>query len=189
MVVENVSNISGEMAFDALYASAKRNNNKKYLYSAIICALGAGVLVYGLLSSQSMWVTAGGIFTAFGIGLVLYTIVILFKLPRDIRKDNKEIMEHGVTYTYKFREQGVDLMVNINGKKSKGTYSYLDFRKVYDYDERFELRLKDGECLFVLKNGFTNERMIEFFKKNVTLNKKLKIVKKEEKNPEKLGNQ
>ena len=180
MVVENVSNISGDMAFNSLYASVKQGNNKKYIYAFIILVIGIGILVYGILSSQAMWLTAGGIFASFGIGLVFYNIIMNVKIPRDIKKSNKEIIENGVIYTYRFREQGVDIQINCNVKKTKGTYLYSDFRKVIEYDNRFEMKLKDGDVLFVLMEGFTNERMVEFFRKNVTLNKKLKIVKKEE---------
>ena len=185
MVVENVSNISGEMAFEALYSSIKQGNNKKYIYALVILVIGAGILMYGIFSAQSMWLTAGGIFAAFGVGLILYNLVMSFRAPKDIRKNNKEIVENGVIYTYRFREQGVDLQINCNGKRSKGTYLYSDFKRIFEYNDRFEMKLKDGDVLFVIKSGFTNDRMIEFFRKNVTLNKKLKIVKKEEKVVEK----
>ena len=95
-------------------------------------------------------------------------------------RTNKDIIEYGVTYNYKFREQSIELNVNVNGKKSKGSYQYSEFKKIEEYDDRYILRLKDGDLVYVLKSGFENERMIQFFVKNVSLNK-LKIVAK--KNP------
>ena len=44
--------------------------------------------------------------------------------------------------------------------------------KVYEYDDLYELVFDGYEVLYVLKNGFENERMIEFFIKNLTINKK-----------------
>lgn len=182
MVVENTSKISGEEAFESLYESGKSQNVKKYYYAGFITLIGLGIVLYGLFGANSQWLMAGGIFTAFGIGLFIYNAFIIFRLPKDIRKNNKDILTYGVTYNYRFREQGVDLTITVNGKRSKGSYSYQDFKKVYEYEDRFVLKLKDNDVVYVLKEGFENERMISFFKKNVTLNKKLKIVSKK-KNP------
>ena len=41
-----------------------------------------------------------------------------------------------------------------------------------EYDDLYELVFDGYEVLYVLKNGFENERMIEFFIKNLTINKK-----------------
>ena len=180
MVVENVSKISGEMAFESLYNAAKTQNNKKYYYCLFIVLVGVAGLLFGLLGNQPMFLTTGGIFITFGIGMAIYNSFIIFKLPKSIKKNNEDIIEHGVTYNYKFREQSIELLINVNGKKSKGSYKYDEFKKIEEYEDRYILRLKDGDLVYVLKNGFENERMIEFFVKNVSLNK-LKIVAK--KNP------
>ena len=184
MVVENTSKISGEQAYESLLESGRNTNMKKYLYAAFILLLGGGVAMYGFFSGNVQFLTAGGIFGAFGLGLIIYNAIIIARLPKDIKKSNKDILEYGVTYTYRFREQSVELTVNVNGKKSKGSSTYYDFRKVYEYEDKFVLKLKDNDVVYVLKEGFQNERMIEFFKKNITLNKKLKIVDKK-KNPTK----
>lgn len=170
------------MAFESLYKSGKTINNKKYIYALIITLIGLGVVIYGVTSQNVQWTTTGGIFGAFGIGLAIYNMILIMRLPKEIKKNNKDILEYGVTYTYRFREQGVDLTIICNGKKSKGSYDYAEFKKVYEYEDRYIMKLKDGEVVYVLKNGFQNDRMIDFYKKNVTLNRKLKIVDKK-KNP------
>ena len=180
MVVENVSKIRGDMAFESLYSAAKKQNNKKYYYCLFIFLIGVAAIIYGVSANQPMFLTTGGIFGAFGIGIAMYNFFIIIKLPSTIKKNNKDIIEYGVTYNYKFREQSIELNVNVNGKKSKGSYQYSEFKKIEEYDDRYILRLKDGDLVYVLKSGFENERMIQFFVKNVSLNK-LKIVAK--KNP------
>lgn len=184
MVVENKSVISKEKAYESLYASSKRNLVKRYIYALLLVVVGIGIIVYSLLvksESQSSMIVFGGTFTALGIAVAVYTLISIIKAPKDIRKQNPSICEYGVTYEYRFREQGCDLVLNINGKKSKGTYPYTEFKKVYEYEDSFEIRLASSQVLYALKEGFQNERMIEFFKKNLQTNKKLKIISKIEK--------
>ena len=69
---------------------------------------------------------------------------------------------------------------SVQCKKKKINYSYLDFKKIYEYDDLFEIRLQSKEVLLCLKEGFENdqEKMIDFFIKNVSSNKKLVIIDK-----------
>lgn len=184
MIVTNRSEISKEVAFDALYKSSKRNLSKRYIYALILFLFGLGIVVYAIASknqdSTSMSVL-GGTCTSLGIAVFVYTLIEIVRSPKNIKKQNPGICEYGVIYEYKFREQGCDLVINVNGKKAKGTYSYEEFKVVYEHEDSFEIRLGSSQVLYALKSGFENERMIEFFKKNLSTNKKLKIVDKKDK--------
>lgn len=181
MVVFNRSEISKEKAFDALYQSSKRNLNKRYIYALLLFLAGVGIVIYSLVGVQTQGTSTtvlGGIFSSLGIAVAVYTFIQIQKSPKDIKKQNPDICEYGVIYEYKFREQGCDLVLNVNGKKAKGSYTYQEFKRVFEYEDCFEIRLDSSQVLYALKSGFENERMIGFFRKNLSTNKKLKIIDK-----------
>ena len=71
-----------------------------------------------------------------------------------------------MTYDFTFKEKSVDIIIINSGKKKKINYSYLDFKKIYEYDDLFEIRLQSKEVLLCLKDGFENdkEKMMDWAK-------------------------
>ena len=47
-----------------------------------------------------------------------------------------------------------------------------EIKKILEYEDGYELKLSTDQILFVKKDGFSSPRMIEYFVKNLTLNKK-----------------
>ena len=124
----------------------------------------------------------GAIFILFTLAVGVYNIIMLSRLPKDVQNKNPEVIRDGVTYDFTFKEKSVDIIIINSGKKKKINYSYLDFKKIYEYDDLFEIRLQSKEVLLCLKDGFENdkEKMMDFFIKNVSTNKKLVIIDKRE---------
>jgi hypothetical protein len=180
MVVHNVSNITGEEAYNSLLQGAKRNLNKNYIYLGLGLCLGVPVMVVGLVEKNALTISMGAIVTAFLLAIAVFIVVMLIRIPKDIKKKNKAVVENGVSYDYQFKEKSCDIIVSNNGKKKKLSYIYLDFKKIFEYEDYFEIRLVSKEVMLVKKEGFTEEKekMIEFFKKNLSSNQKLKIVNK-----------
>ena len=180
MVVHNTSNISGEEALESLLISGRRTIKKNYLYLAFAILFGGPIFIYGLVKKDMQFIMMGAIFLAFSSGIIVYTLISIARLPKKIKEKNKEVIESGVTYEYQFKEQSVDLTIYNSGKRSKNNYPYTTFKKVFEYDDIFEIRTTDGEVMLCKKDGFgkDKEKMLEFFRKNISSNKKLKIVDK-----------
>ena len=182
MVVHNISNITGEQAFHSMLQSGKRNILKNYIYFAIAFAIGAPLTIIGFVRRDSQFITMGAIFILFTLAVGVYNIIMLSRLPKDVQNKNPEVIRDGVTYDFTFKEKSVDIIIINSGKKKKINYSYFDFKKIYEYDDLFEIRLQSKEVLLCLKDGFENdkEKMMDFFIKNVSTNKKLVIIDKRE---------
>ena len=180
MVVHNTSKISGEEAFQSLMKAGKRTISKNYIYLAIAVLVGSPLFIYGFLKKDIQFIMMGAIFLAFSTGIVFYSIYSIIRLPKRIEAKNKDVLADGVTYEYSFKEQSVDLTILNSGKRSKNNYSYNTFKRIYEYDDMFEIRTKESEVMLCKKDGFgkDQEKMIEFFKKNVSTAKKLKIIDK-----------
>ena len=180
MQVHNVSNISGEEAYNSLYQAAKRNLNKNYIYLLFGLCFGVPVFVYGLVQKNVQYISMGAILVAFLLAIAVFIVVMLIRIPKDIKKKNHDVITDGISYDYIFKEKSCDVIISNSGKKKKLSYSYLDFKRVFEYSNFFEIRLVSKEVMLVKKDGFESEKekMIEFFKKNLSSNSKLKIVNK-----------
>ena len=171
MVVTNKTEIDKEEAYNTLLKSAKKSFNSRYITSVFLIIAGVILIVYGHTSNSSMYLTFGYAFVAIGIAYIIMTIIGLYKTPKNIEEANKEICENGVTYNYTFREQSFDVKATTLNKNSKATYKYSQIKKVIDHPDRYELILNENLLFYVLKSGFENEKMIEFFLKDLNINK------------------
>lgn len=183
MVVHNLSNISGDDAYKSLIQSARKQSSRLYIYIVATILIGVPLLIVGLTRLDSQYITMAGIFLLLSITLIVYSTIMYFQAPKDIKKKNEEIIRDGVTYDFTFKEKSCDLIVINSGKKAKTNYPYTEFKKIFEYSDRFVIRLSSNDVIICLKNGFSGEKdkMIEFFKKNVSTNKKLTIVDKQTK--------
>lgn len=172
MIVNNTTFVDKEKAFQTLVRTGKKNIYTKYIFAFIMLIIGVILLVFGIILNESLYSTCGSLFAAFGVAYIIVNIINIIKLPKKIIANNKEICENGITYNYKFKEQSIYVECKTLNRTAKATYNYKDLKKVYEYDDLYELVFDGYEVLYVLKNGFENERMIEFFIKNLTINKK-----------------
>lgn len=180
MVVHNISKISGDKAFQSLLQVARRATYKNFIYISLLMALGLPLMIVGLVQKNSSYISMGGVVLALSLAFVVYCFFMLLNAPKDIKKKNPEVTSEGVTYEFFFKGKSVDVVISNAGKKKKANYEYYDFRIVYEYVDHYEIRLETREVLICLKDGFEGdkEKMIEFFKQNLSTNKKLKIVNK-----------
>lgn len=177
MIVHNISNISGKDAKKALVDSARRMIVKNYIYLVLATALGLPLLIYGIVTLNSQFISMGAIILAFALCIFIYIQILYIRTPKDIEKKNQDVIRDGIIYDFSFKERSVDVIIMNSGKKSKANYNYYDFKKVFEYDDHFEIRLISKEVILVLKDGFEGdkEKMLDFFRKNLSFNKKLNI--------------
>ena len=114
----------------------------------------------------------GLIFMGAALTYLIYSLVKFYKLPKVIKRNNEDICKYGVKYEYKFRERSVDCLVDIIGKTKTINLKYTELKRTIEYEDYYELVFGDNDSLFVLKKGFENEKMEEFFRHNITLDKR-----------------
>ena len=172
MVVYNKTSITSEEAKKVLIKSSKIEYSKKYIFSIILILVGIPIMVYGFYQNNTVYWVFGSIFIAFAIVLVGFNTIQMFKIPKVVNEKNPEVCEHGVFYDYRFKEHSVYLIAKSNDRSTKFEYNYTMLKKIYEYKDRYELKFQDNVSLYVNKSGFENEKMEEFFRKNVTTSKK-----------------
>jgi len=172
MVVYNKTSISSEEAEKILVKSTKIDYSKKFLFSLFLIAAGTPVMIVGFLNNNTIYITFGAIFIAFAIVLLGFNFIQFTKIPKVVKEKNQEACEYGVNYDYRFKEHSVYLIVTSNDRKNKYEYPYTTLKRIYEYEDKFELKFQDNVTLYVNKSGFENQRMIEFFKKNIQTSKK-----------------
>lgn len=178
MVVYNKTSITSEEAKRVLIKSSKIEYSKKYVFSIVLILIGIPVMIYGFYQNNTIYWVFGSIFIAFAIVLIAFNTYQMFKIPKVVYEKNAEVCEHGVAYDYRFKEHSVYLIAKSNDRTTKFEYNYNHLRKIYEYNDRYELKFQDNVSLYVSKSGFENEKMEEFFRKNVTTSKKKIKVKK-----------
>lgn len=176
MVVNNITKITGEEAYNRLYKTSKKNYIYKLVLLSIFSLVGIPILVLGIVLKNETTIFLGALIVAVTIAYVIYSIVGIKRLPKAIKKANEDIINNGAIYNYKFKENSVDINLEVGTKKRKLTYQYTSLKGAEEYEDYYNLHFNDSDMLYVFKNGFENERMEEFFKTNLKKgNKKLKI--------------
>lgn len=172
MIVSNTSYIDADLAYKTLYKTSKKSLANKFLFAILMLILGIPLIIMGLTLNQSLYTMVGSMFSAFGVAYIIVNVINLIKLPKKIKKSNEEVCQNGITYLYKFKEQSIHIECKSNNKTSKADYSYNNLKKVNEYEDLYEFVFSSNEVMYILKSGFENKKMIDFFIKNLTLNKK-----------------
>ncbi|MBE6137559.1 MAG: hypothetical protein E7176_04105 [Erysipelotrichaceae bacterium] len=177
MVVYNKTELNKEEVFASLVRQTRRQQLSKFILSAIVLICGLILTIYGSLNEDSNYAGVGYALLAFGMMYLVLAIITIIKAPKNVSKQNEEILNDAMIYDYTFKEHSFQVNITTGGKITKLPYKYENIKKLYEYENRYELKLTDNLILFIYKNGFTAERAEEFFKKNLSINKK-KIINK-----------
>lgn len=177
MVVYNKTILDKDEVFDSLVAQTRKSQIKKFILTGIIIACAIFLLIYGYSQEDSNYISVGFIFLFFALFYLIMSIVSFVKAPKSVQAQNEAILSDSMTYDYTFKEQSFQVNITAGGKITKIPYKYENIKRVYEYDSRYEIKLIDNLILFVYKNGFTQEKALEFFIKNLSINKK-KIINK-----------
>jgi len=172
MIVHNETALTGEEATNLLVNSFIKEYKKRYIFLALILLMGIAILVTSLVTKQSEFITLGAIVTALGVGFFIYSIIDLKKTKKRVLKNNPEICEHGVKYSFNFKENSVQIHAVIGGKNKKSEYSYQYLKSISENEISYELIFNQNDAIYVLKSGFEDKKMEEFFRKNITTTKK-----------------
>lgn len=172
MIVYNVTKLEKEDALINMLKEARIQHIYKFITALIVVLCGAGILIYGYVDKNLIYKITGYLFLGIGLLMLLHAIYTFIKLPKAIIKANPEICENGGEYSFTFKEQSFQVVINSLSKKMKYNYKYSDIKKILEYDDKYILKLTDNYVLYVFKNGFDSSKSEEFFKRNLSINKK-----------------
>lgn len=178
MIVNNNTNITSDEAYSLLIKSSKLEYAKKYIFNSFIFIVGIPILVVGLVTKNTMYIVFGSIFVAFSLVLCGFNTVSMIKIPKMVKEKNAEVCEYGISYSYRFKEHSVILIAKSNDRQTKYEYSYTTLKRITEYSDKYQLRFQDSLTLYVYKSGFENQKMEEFFRKNISTSKKKIKLKK-----------
>lgn len=172
MVVNNKTKLNGEEAHKLLISSTNKELPKKIFFMAAVLVLGIAIVVISHMISNTKYLILGYVFCAVAVAYFIYVIIQLLRTPKLVYKKNQEVCDNGIEYSYVFKEQSFNVVTKLPNKNIKKDYKYDNIKKIYELNESFEFYLDDQTVFYVSKSGFDNERMIEYFIKNITMNKK-----------------
>lgn len=178
MIVDNTTILSGDEAHKMMVESSKPVELYQIILLVLIASCGLIMAINGAITEDITYATMGSIFVAIAI---VYTISIAIskkRLPKKVYENNKVVCDLGIKYIYKFKEQSVMLKCETPNKSFKIEYKYSEIKKVFEYNDGYLLKLSTDQILYVKKEGFENPKMIDFFIKNLTINKKKIIMKR-----------
>lgn len=177
MIVENTTILSGDEAHKMMVKSSKPVELYRIILLILIAGCGLFMAINGAITKDASYTTMGSIFVAVAIVYTISIAVSKKRLPKKIYENNKEVCDLGIKYNYKFKEQSIMLKCETPTKSFKIEYKYSEIKKILEYEDGYLLKLSTDQILYVKKEGFESPRMIEFFIKNIKINKK-KIIDK-----------
>lgn len=182
MVAENTSKIEAEKAKEALITLNRKDVLSRCPLALVAFVGGLIATIIGIVSKDTNTMMFGSIFLAIGLAYLIFLFIEYLRSPKTAVKANEIICKEGVTYIYKFKEQSIQVNLRTSVKNTKFDYDYKSVKKVVEYPDMYQVKLKENQILFVLKAGFANKEMENFFLRNaVTINKK-KLIKRQYKN-------
>lgn len=171
MIATNKTVIDKEKSFKDLV----NRTRKQHLYKSILIPLifigGIIILVNGLKNYDEDSIATGIAGLIIGLIYVIYNLITFLRIPKKVYKQNKIVCDYGMTYEYKFKEHSIMVSCIQFDKTNKLEYKYDSIKKVVEFDDRYEIVLKENFILFIYKNGFDKD-MEQFFIKNLSINKK-----------------
>lgn len=177
MIVENTTVLTGDEAHKMMVKSSKPIELYRIILLALITSCGLFMAINGAITKDNTYATFGSIFVALAIVYIISIFISKKRLPKTVYEKNKEVCDLGIKYTYKFKEQSIMLKCETPIKSFKIEYKYSEIKKVLEFDDGYQLNLSTDQILYVKKDGFESPRMIEYFIKNLSINKK-KIINK-----------
>lgn len=179
MVVKNLTVISKEEVFKTLVASGRKELISKYILAVIILACGFGIMLNGILTTNTLYTVVGIAFGAFGIAYLGLNTYSMLTMKKRIRKQNEDILNNDINYLYTIKEKSITVSILNTGKKNEVVYLFENVKKVFEEETRYVLRLSDNQVLYINKNSFETEQGEKFFLRDLEINKtKYKPLKK-----------
>ena len=178
MIAINNTNFTSDEAYNIIYKSVSKEALKRLILPLVIFLCSIPIIIIGAVFNQTSSIALGCLFLAVSVLYLIYSLIKYKKLPNVIKNNNEDICNYGARYTYKFKEQSVDVSVNITGKSKTVNMKYQNLKRIIEFKDYYELMFGEEDSIFVLKSGFENEKMEEVFRHNITLNKRKIISKK-----------
>lgn len=164
MVIKNITKLTGEEAIEEITKYARKYYYKKYIFSGILAILGA--IVIGIVASQGNSIDTmviGLLFLSFALVLILINTYSILTLKKRTYKKNPQIVEHGMTNSFTFKEESFFLQVKIGDKISKVEYPYNTLKKIIEYDDKICFIIGDNDFYICKKENFSSLKEMEIF--------------------------
>lgn len=178
MVVYNKTDVNKDVMLNSLVNATKKTQLPRLVLSSIVLVCGIPFIVYGHSAHQPDYLAMGYAFIAISIIYYWIAIMAIRKAGKKVLEKNIDIVENGITYNYQFKEQSFNVTAITGSRSNKLPYKYHVIRKIFEYEDRYEFKLKENQVLFINKSGFESPKHIDFFIKNLSKNKK-KIINKQ----------
>ena len=179
MVVNNFTKVDGPTIIRDLESSYMRAQVSTFILQGIIIACGFAMTITGVITDVVATMAMGAVFMVLGLIYLFYTISRVFKEKKEIKIVNRTVYENGCEYSYKFKQESIYVEFTTGEKRRKYEIKYDDVKKIYEHPAKYEFVLYDHTILYANKDGFESDKMVEFFLKNISINKKkIKLAKK-----------
>lgn len=179
MIVKNTTVIKKEEVLKTLISSAKKELISKYVLAFLILLCGVGILINGIATANTTYIVVGSAFSAFGVTYLGINIFSHITTPKRVRKQNPELINSDITYSYTIKEKSITASILNSSKKNEFTYQFTDIRNVKEEELRYVVNLKDNQVLYINKDSFVSEQGEKFFLRDIEFNKtKFKALKK-----------
>lgn len=96
MVITNTTKLSAEEALDSLVKVSKRNFYSRFIFASFLAI--AGILIVTIVSlngNGTDTLVLGFMFITFGLIFFLMNFISILRIPKNVKKKNADIMEHG----------------------------------------------------------------------------------------------
>lgn len=173
MISKNITILNKELVLANLVKATRKNTISKFVLAFIILALGVAVMVTGITTNNTLYSILGAFFVACSIFYFVIATITFIRAPKDLLKSNPELNEGDISFNYLFKEGSIEVTsFSQNNKKKVTKYPYDQVKKIFEYENRYEIILKESQILFIFKDGFKEEKSEEIFKFNLEKNKK-----------------
>lgn len=164
MVISNVTKFSGEEAIEEIAEYARKYYYKKYIFSGILAILGAVVIAIVAAQGNSIdTMVIGILFLSFALILILINTYSILTIKKRTYKKNPQIVQHGMTNSFIFKEESFSLSVKIGDKVSKVEYPYGALKKIIEYDDKICFIIGDNDFYTCKKDSFSSTKEMELF--------------------------
>ena len=189
MVINNETILDKNECFKMLKKSNLTEYYRRFYLITVFAVFGLIIIIMGHSMNNLSYAVMRYIFTAMAVAYLVITLINIKRLPKLILKTNRDLCEYGLHYSYKFKEESVEISYKTLDKVSKSKYQYTDIKKIYEYLDLFLLVFKDTTYIYVKKEGFEDDKHMSLFKKNIQKivgkpNKQRKIIMKNKKGTE-----
>ena len=131
MVIHNNTYLSPEEALDVLEKVSKKNYSYRYVYALLLFIFGIAIMLLSFTEDDfTRSLTIGGSFFGIGVLFLIYNIISIKRIPKEIKKSNPLVLEDGIVNEFIFKEESFSVKCKIGSINNKYEYKYNELSKI-----------------------------------------------------------